>query len=71
MERSKVGTKKRRPDGLSLPNQHNIKVFYKIWKKYNDIQLTKKWIKTIEKWKIVHPPQYASGVGMPEILVKL
>ena len=33
-------------------------VFYKIWKKYNEIQLTKtKWIWTIQKWKIMDPPQ--------------
>ena len=29
--------------------------FYKIWKKYNEIQLTKKWT-LIEKWKIFHRP---------------
>ena len=47
MERSKAGTKeKRSPDGLSLPNQniinkHNMVVFYKIRKNYNEIQLIK------------------------------
>ena len=47
IERSKALTKiKRSLDGLSHPNQ-NIKnkqniVFYKLWKKYNEIQLIKK-----------------------------
>ena len=47
MERSKVGTNKRRPDGLYIynkkdnNNKHNIMVFYKIWKKYDEIQWTK------------------------------
>ena len=47
MERSKAGTNKRSSDGLSHPNQkynnnkHNLLVFYKILKKFNDIQLTK------------------------------
>ena len=33
--------------------------FYKLWKKYNEIQLTKNKmdLKTIEKLKIIHPPQ--------------
>ena len=39
MKRSKAGTKKRSPDGLSLLNQYTIMVaFYKIWKKHNEIQ---------------------------------
>ena len=46
MQRNKAGTKKINPDGLSLPNQNtnnnnNIVVFYKIWKKYDEIKLTK------------------------------
>ena len=46
MEKSKAGTKKKCPDGLSHPNQNtiiinNIVVFCKMWKKYNEIQLTK------------------------------
>ena len=46
MERSKAGVKERSPEGLSHPNQknnnkHNILIFYKKWKKYNEIQLTK------------------------------
>ena len=46
-ERSKACTKKN-PNSLSQPNQntiknkHNIAAFYKIWNKYNEIQLTKK-----------------------------
>ena len=47
MERSKAGTKKRSPDGLSLPNQnrimkHNMVVFHKIRKNHNGIQLPQK-----------------------------
>ena len=47
MERSKAGTNKRSPDGLSHPNQNPRiinkygNIFYKKWKKYNEIQLTK------------------------------
>ena len=48
MERSKASTKeKRSPDGLILSyskynnSKHNLLVFYKRWKKYNEIQLTK------------------------------
>ena len=46
MERSKAVTKIRSPDDPSPPNQNNnikhyMVVIYKIWKKYNDIQLTK------------------------------
>ena len=47
MERSKAGTKKkksRRPI-TSYPkyniNKQNMVIFYKKWKKYNEIQLTK------------------------------
>ena len=40
--------RKKKPDGLSLPNkkfynnEHNILKFNKIWKNYNEIQLIKK-----------------------------
>ena len=53
MERSNAFTKKRSPDSLSHPNRntiiiikHNMAIFYKKWKKDNEIQLTKKnkWI---------------------------
>ena len=47
MEIRKVGTKKRSPDSLAHPsqntihnNKHNI-LFYKVWKKHNEFQLTK------------------------------
>ena len=54
--------------------KHNLLVFYEIWKKYNEIQLTKnKWTWTIEKLKIIHPPmQYMSksvGPWMRFVLV--
>ena len=54
MEKSKAGMKKkksRRPIASKSKynsNKHNIVVFYKIWKKYNEIQLTKKLTSTIE-----------------------
>ena len=47
MERSKAGTKKKEVLTayqylIKINNsKHNIEVFYKIWKKYNEIQLTK------------------------------
>ena len=46
MERSKAGTKKkvRRPITSQLKdnnNKHNMVIFYKIWKKYDEIQLKK------------------------------
>ena len=45
--KSKAGTKERSLESLSLPNRNTILLnikwyyFYKIWKKYNEIQLTK------------------------------
>ena len=47
MVRSKEDTNERSPDDLSLRNQnninkHNIVVFYKTWKKYNEIRLKPK-----------------------------
>ena len=48
VERSKAGTNKRSPDGLShltkiryCNNKQKRVIFYKKWKKYNEIQLTK------------------------------
>ena len=43
MEKSTAGTNKRSPNGLSKHNinKHNTVLFYKKWKKYNEIQLTK------------------------------
>ena len=54
MERSKAGTKEKCPDGLSLPNnyninKHNMVLFYKMCKKYNEIQSTKNKMDIIEK----------------------
>ena len=46
IERSKAGTKRRSPDGQSLPEENrkrikqNMVLLYKIWKKYNEIQST-------------------------------
>ena len=34
-------------------NKHNKALFYKIWKKYNEIQLTKKKM-NLNNWKIIH-----------------
>ena len=63
-KKSKAGTKERSPDRISLPNQNTIFInmkgyylFYKIWKKYNEIQLTKStWI--IKKLQLIHPPPF-------------
>ena len=42
IERSKAGTKKKEVlTAYDINNKQNIIVFYKIWKKYNEIQLTK------------------------------
>ena len=46
MERSKAGTKSEVHDGLSVQNQNSIIInitwyYFMIWKKYNEIQLTK------------------------------
>ena len=48
MERSKAGTKKGQTTYRKLPKnnndyKHNWLVFYKIWKKLNETQLTKKY----------------------------
>ena len=61
MERSKAGTNKRSPDGLSHPNENTIikKIMWKYfirWKKYNEIQLTKNKM-DLNNLKIKnHPP---------------
>ena len=42
-------------------------VFYKIWKKYNEIQLTKNKMdfNNKKKWRIIHPPiRLISKVGL-------
>ena len=39
-------------------NKHKMLLFYKIWKKDNEIQLTKNKMTLIfEKLQIIHPPQ--------------
>ena len=61
MERSKAGMKKTSCHGDLAQhkskynnNKHNMVEFYKIWKKYNEIQLTKSKIDLIiEKSKII------------------
>ena len=59
--RSKAGTKKNNPDSLSPSNQNiiiinKILLFYKIWKKYNEIQLTKNKIDLNDRKMKNHPP---------------
>ena len=66
MERSKAGpdgfASNKNPDLIKIPsfnshynNKHNIVLFYKINKKYNEIQLTPKKIDlNNQKWKIIH-----------------
>ena len=62
MERSKAGTKKRSPDGLSLiikiqnNNKHNMVKIYKKWKKDNEIQFTKKKMDFNNGKKSNYPP---------------
>ena len=54
--------KKRCPDGLSHPNQKtiiinkNVVIFYKKWKKYNEIQLTKSKMDLNIRKMTNHPP---------------
>ena len=65
MERSKAGMNKRSPDSLSHPNQNTIiikqnmvifLIFYKKWKKYNEIQLTKNKMDLNIQKITNHPP---------------
>ena len=37
-------------------------IFYKKWKKYNEIQLTKNKMDLIEKLRIIHPPRIFSKI---------
>ena len=55
MERSKAGTKKS-PDGLYNNNKHNIVALYKLWKKYNEIQLTNNKMDLNFRKMTIHPP---------------
>ena len=59
---SKAGTKGRCPDGLSPPDQNtilintiNMVLFYKIRKRYNEIQLTKNKM-DLNNRKMTHRP---------------
>ena len=63
MERRKVGTKENEvPRAYNNHikihnNKHNMEIFYKIWKKYDEIQLTKnKTDLHNRKIKKNHPP---------------
>ena len=61
MEKSTAGTNKRSPDGLSHPNRNTIIInnlvkFYKKWKKYNEIQLTKNKMDLNNRKMTNHPP---------------
>ena len=63
MEISKAGTNKRSPDDLLHPNQNtiiinkqNVVIFYKKWKKYNEIQLTKNKMDLNIQKITNHPP---------------
>ena len=58
MGRSKADTKKKSLLKYNI-NKHNMVLFCKKWKKYNEIQLTKnKWPSTIEKLSTL--PRYTS-----------
>ena len=41
-------------------NKHNIALFYKIWKNYNEIQLTKNKIDWNNRKMLNHPPSPGS-----------
>ena len=61
MEGSKAGTNKRSPDGLSQPNQNTILIniivlYYNMWKKHNEIQLTKTKTGLNNRKMTNHPP---------------
>ena len=61
MERSKAGRKKisRRPITTKSKynnNNHNMVVFYKIWKKYDEIKLTKNKMDLNNRKMKNHPP---------------
>ena len=63
MERSNADTKEKSLDGLNypiikIPNnyKYNLLIFYKIWKKYNEFQLTKNKIDLNNRKIKNHPP---------------
>ena len=67
MERSKAGKNKRSPDGLLYPNQNNnnkqnMVIFYKKWKKYNEIQLTKSKIDLNIRKMTNHTPSPGNNI---------
>ena len=69
MERNEAGTKERNADCQSLPNQNtmliNIMVlFYKIWKKYNEIQLTKNKMDLNNRTMNHPPPRFQFSVAI-------
>ena len=54
----------------STYNKHYMVVFYKIFKKYDEIQLTKnKMNLNNRKLKIIHPPLDFSGIIMLKIII--
>ena len=61
MERSKAGTKeKRSPNSLNYPNTNtlliNIIWYYLLWKKHNEIHLTKNKMDLNIRKMVNHPP---------------
>ena len=67
MERSKAGREKKSRRPITFysnysNNKHNIVVFYKIWKKYNEIQLTKNKIALNNQKMTNHPPSPVSSL---------
>ena len=75
MERSKAGMEKNYSNSLSHPNavllsnnnNHNIVVFYKIWEKYNEIQLTKNKMDLNNGKMTNHPPLDNKGIKFNKI----
>ena len=62
-ERNKAGMRERSPNGQTMHNKiqynnnkHIFLVFYKIWKKFNEIQLTKNKIDLKNQKMKNHPP---------------
>ena len=66
MERNKARRQKRSPAGLTHSNQNTIvintilKYFLKIWKKYNEIQLTENKMDLNNRKITYHPPSPAN-----------
>ena len=49
-------------------HKNNMALCYKIWKKYNSIQLTKKFTRIIKKWTIIQTS--SSGLPSPRSLIR-